>query len=83
MLILGRGLGGRWEAGFEVDKDYRNRGLGRLLVAASRHLVEPVEPLFMQVAIGNITSIRAILAGGFVPVCTEILFFREANESTS
>lgn len=75
MLTLGRGLACRWEAGFEVDPEHRNRGLGRLLVAAARHLVEPGEPLFMQVAIGNITSIRAILAGGFVPVCTEVLFY--------
>jgi hypothetical protein len=77
LLTIGRGLAGRWEAGFEVAAQYRNRGLGRTLVAASRRLVEPGEPLFMQVAIGNITSIRAILAGGFVPVCTEILFFQE------
>lgn len=75
MLTLGRGLAGRWEAGFEVDPEHRNRGLGRLLVAASRQLVEPGEPLFMQVAIGNMASIRAILVGGFLPVCTEVLFY--------
>ncbi len=28
----------------------------------------------MQVAPGNVASMRAILAGGFVPVGTEILF---------
>jgi hypothetical protein len=74
VLTVGRGLAGRWEAGFEVAPQQRNRGLGRSLVAAARHLVPPGELLFMQVAPGNIASIRAVLAGGFQPVGAEVLF---------
>jgi GNAT superfamily N-acetyltransferase len=80
LLTLGRGLAGRWEAGIEVDEAHRNRGLGRALAAASRHLVEPGAPLFMQVAIGNIASLRSILAAGFDPVGTEVLFRVESRE---
>lgn len=75
LLTLGRSLAGRWEAGFEVAAAHRNRGLGRAVVEASRCLIGPDEPLFMQVAIGNIASIKTDLDGGFVPVCAEVLFF--------
>src|SRR6266508_4150540 len=46
MLLLGRGLAGRRELAFEVEPARRNRGLGRRLVAAARHLTPPGEPLF-------------------------------------
>jgi len=74
LLTIGRGLAGRWEAGMEVAAPERNRGLGRALAAASRRLAPAGEGIFMQVAPGNVASMRAILAGGFVPVGTEILF---------
>lgn len=74
LLTIGRGLAGRWEAGMEVVAPERNRGLGRALAAASRRLAPPGEGIFMQVAPGNVASMRAILAGGLVPVGTEILF---------
>ncbi len=74
LLTIGRGLAGRWEAGMEVAAPQRNRGLGRALAAASRWLASPGEGIVMQVAPGNVASMRAILAGGFVPVGTEILF---------
>lgn len=74
LLTIGPGLAGRWEAGFEVAEEARNRGLGRALVAASRRLIGAGEGVFMQTAVGNIASLRAILAGGFVPVGAEVLF---------
>lgn len=76
VLIVGRGLAGRWEAALEVEAPNRNRGLGRALVAAARRLVEPDQPLFMQTAPGNAASLRAILAGGFRPIGGEVLFPR-------
>jgi GNAT superfamily N-acetyltransferase len=79
LLSLGRGLGGRWEAGFEVKPGCRNHGLGRALVAASRYLIEPGEGMFMQAAIGNIASLRAIIAGGFAPVGAEVLYYSETS----
>ncbi len=73
LLTLGRGVAGRWEAGFEVDASARNQGLGRRLAAAGRQLVPPGEFLFLQVAPGNATSLRAVLAAGFVPLGSEQL----------
>jgi GNAT superfamily N-acetyltransferase len=76
VLILGRGLAGRRELAFEVEPARRNRGLGRLLVAAARHLTPPGEPLFAQVAPGNAASLRAAEAAGFRPLGAEVLFRR-------
>jgi GNAT superfamily N-acetyltransferase len=78
MLLLGRGLAGRRELAFEVEPGRRNRGLGRRLVAAARHLVPPGEPLFAQVAAGNAASLRALEAAGFRPLGAEVLFDRGA-----
>jgi GNAT superfamily N-acetyltransferase len=76
VLVLGRGLAGRWEAAFEVDEQHRGRGLGRALVAAARSLVADDELVFMQTAPGNVASLHAILAGGFEPIGGEVLFLR-------
>jgi GNAT superfamily N-acetyltransferase len=76
VLVLGRGLAGRREVAFEVDPTRRNRGLGRSLVAAARHLTPPGEPLFAQVAPGNAASLRVVEAAGFHPVGAEVLFHR-------
>jgi hypothetical protein len=72
VLILGRGVGGRWELAIEVEPDYRGEGLGRMLAAAGRHLV-PGEMLWAQIAPGNAASVRAFLAAGFVPIGSEVL----------
>ncbi|MBI2912840.1 MAG: GNAT family N-acetyltransferase [Chloroflexi bacterium] len=77
MLVLGRGLVGRREAAFEVVPEGRGRGLGRALVAAARHLIPEGEPLFIQVAPGNVASVRAIIAAGFKPIAGEVLFLRQ------
>jgi hypothetical protein len=76
VIILGRGLARRWEVGFEIDARCRNLRLGRSIVAATRCLVPPGEPLFMQVAPGNAASMRAVIAGGFTPIGSEVLFVR-------
>jgi GNAT superfamily N-acetyltransferase len=80
VLLLGRGLAGRLEVAFEVDPARRNRGLGRLLVAAARHLVPQGEPLFAQVAPGNAASLRVLAAAGFRPVGAEVLFHRDGAD---
>jgi hypothetical protein len=79
VLVLGRGLAGRREVAFEVDPAARNRGLGRLLVAAARHLTPPGEPLFAQVAPGNAASLRVVGAAGFRPIGAEVLFHRDGG----
>jgi hypothetical protein len=72
VLVLGRGLAGRWEAAIEVDETQRNAGLGRRLAAAARRLVGP-GPVWAQVAPGNAASVRAFLAAGYRPVGAEAL----------
>ena len=75
LLIVGRGLSGRWEAAFEVAPSQRGRGLGRGLVRSSLRLVPEGEPVFVQVAPGNVSSFRALLAaGGFRPIGAEVLY---------
>jgi len=74
VLMVGRGLCGRWEVGCEVAPEHRNDGLGRRLVAAARGLVRAGDPLWAQVAPGNAASMRSTLAAGFVPVGAEVLF---------
>jgi GNAT superfamily N-acetyltransferase len=80
VLVLGRGLAGRRELAFEVDPARRNRGLGRLLAAAARHLTPPGEPLFAQIAPGNAASLRVVEAAGFRPVGAEVLFHRDGAD---
>ena len=76
VLVVGRGLAGRWEFAFEVEPEGRNRGLGRRLALAARGCVPEGEPLFGQVAPGNAASVRSVLAAGFRPVGSEVLFPR-------
>ncbi len=76
VLIVGRGICGRWEIGYEVAPEARDAGLGRRLVRAARGLVPAGEPVWAQVAPGNAASMRSTIAGGFVPVAAEVLFPR-------
>lgn len=76
VVLLGRGVSGRWEIAIEVDTDQRERGLGRALARAARHLVPADEQLWAQVAPANAASVRAFLAAGFRPVGAEILLSR-------
>jgi GNAT superfamily N-acetyltransferase len=73
VLVLGRGLGGRWEAAVEVEPGARNGGVGRALAAAARHVVPEGRPVWAQVAPGNASSLRAFLAAGYAPVGAEVL----------
>lgn len=74
MLLVGRGFAGRWEAAFEVPPDERNRGLGRALAQAARGLIPGNDALWLQASPGNAASLRAVLAAGFRPVGSEVLF---------
>ena len=74
VLILGRGVAGRWEVSMEVDPAARGRGLGTALVTAAPAFVPDGAPLWAQVATANTASLRAFLAAGYRPVAAEVLF---------
>jgi GNAT superfamily N-acetyltransferase len=74
VLVVGRGLAGRWEMAYEVDPASRGAGLGRRLAASAASLVPEGEPVFAQVAPGNVPSLRACLAAGYRPIGGEVLF---------
>jgi GNAT superfamily N-acetyltransferase len=76
LVMVGRGLCGRWEVGYEVTEAERGKGVGRRLVAAARGLAPAGVPLWAQVAPGNAASMRSTLAAGFVPAAAEVLFAR-------
>ncbi|WDV54694.1 GNAT family N-acetyltransferase [Streptomyces coeruleorubidus] len=80
VLVLGRGVAGRWEVAVEVDEGTRHRGLGRRLVAAARHLASGA-PVWAQVAAGNARSLRAFQAAGYRPVGSEVLLSARARSA--
>jgi hypothetical protein len=43
------------------------------LAYAARYLIPDGEQLFVQVAPGNVPSLRAVLAAGFTPIGAEVL----------
>ncbi|MDI6103680.1 GNAT family N-acetyltransferase [Actinoplanes sp. NEAU-A12] len=71
VIVLGRGVAGRWEVAVEVDERSRHRGLGRTLAVAARHLAPG--PLWSQQSPGNARSVRAFQAAGYRPVGSEAL----------
>lgn len=75
LLIVARGVAGRWETAIEVDEEVRHRGLGRALATAARHLIPAGASVWSQQATGNARSVRAFQAAGYRPVGAEALFF--------
>ncbi|MEV7781783.1 GNAT family N-acetyltransferase [Kitasatospora sp. NPDC088351] len=73
VLVLGRGVAGRWEGAIEVGPRARGRGLGRALALSARHLLPEGEWIWAQQAPGNAASVRAFQAAGYRPVGAETL----------
>lgn len=76
VLVLGRGLAGRWEAAIEVDAAARGRGLGKALATAARHLIPTGRNVWAQITPGNAASVRAFLHAGFTPIGSEVLLVK-------
>ncbi|MFE6663844.1 GNAT family N-acetyltransferase [Streptomyces sp. NPDC057697] len=72
VVILGRGVAGRWETAIEVAEGARGRGLGARLARAARHLV-PDAVVWAQQSPGNARSVRTFQAAGYRPVGSEAL----------
>ncbi|AWK10859.1 GNAT family N-acetyltransferase [Streptomyces spongiicola] len=72
VLVLGRGVAGRWEAAIEVDPEARGAGLGVRLAVAARHLV-PGTHVWAQQSPGNARSVRTFQRAGYRPVGSEAL----------
>jgi len=79
VVVLGRGVAGRWEAAIEVDPDARGRGLGRALALTARHLLPEGDLLWAQQSPGNARSVRAFQAAGYRPVAAEALLVHHAG----
>jgi RimJ/RimL family protein N-acetyltransferase len=75
IVLLRTGVAGRKEVAIEIDEAHRGKGLGRILAEAARAFVED-ELLFAQVSPGNVASLRAFLAAGYTPICSEVWFGR-------
>ncbi len=74
VVILGRGLVGRRELSVELfDPSVESSGAGRDLIGAGLACVPAGEWCWAQVAAGNARSLRAFLACGFTPICSEVL----------
>jgi hypothetical protein len=74
LVIVGRGLVGRWELSVELfDTGRSSAGAGRALITVGLGLVPEGEPCWAQVAAGNARSLRACLGAGFRPICSEVL----------
>lgn len=73
LLVVGRGVAGRYEVAVEVDEVFRGFGLGRSLFMAALGLVPAGELVWAQIAPGNAQSVRAALGAGFKPVGAEVL----------
>jgi hypothetical protein len=73
IVIIGEGIVGRIEVAMEIAPDHRDKGLGRELAQAAL-VFAAGDVLFAQVAPGNVASLRAFLAAGYRPICSEVWF---------
>ena len=74
-VILGNGCALRHEIAIEVQPGSRDQGLASRTLIEARRLIDPDQALFAQTAPGNAASLRALLAAGFRPIGSEVLFF--------
>ncbi|GAA1894359.1 N-acetyltransferase [Lapillicoccus jejuensis] len=70
VVSLGRGIGGLWELGLEVDAGGRRPGHAVWLASQVRRLVPVGEPVLASTAPGNTRALKVFLAAGFVPVAS-------------
>ncbi len=79
LVTIGRGLLDRTEVSVELTGAAHGRGHGRRLLMSALRAIPEGEPVFAQVAAGNSASLRAFLACGFVPICSEVIISPHAD----
>lgn len=79
MVLIGRGVAGRWEVSFEVDPAARGHDMGCGLARAALGLLPAGTPIFAQVSPGNAASLRSVLAAGYRPIGAEVLLSARAS----
>lgn len=79
LVALGRGLGGRWELGFELTGERPGTGHGGALLEQALGLVPSDEHLFAACAPGNARSLKVLLTAGFVPFGSEVILTPSTN----
>jgi hypothetical protein len=80
LVLLGKGVAGRWEVSFEVDPGGRGHNRGADLARAALGLLPAGTPIFAQVSPGNAASLRSVLTAGYRPIGAEVLL--PSQEST-
>ena len=73
LVVIGRGLVGRWELAVERHDAGGSGGHGRRLIRSGLARLPAGERCWAQVAPGNAASLRAFLSCGFVPIGSEVL----------
>jgi hypothetical protein len=73
LVLLGRGVAGRWEVSFEVDPVGRGHNRGADLARAALGLLPASTLIFAQVSPGNAASLRSVLRAGYRPIGAEVL----------
>ena len=74
LAIFGTGVAGRLELSVEIAPAQRGRGTAASLISEAVLTRKPGTPVFAQVSPGNVASLRAFLAAGFKPICSEVIF---------
>lgn len=74
-IDVGRGPGDRLDVFVQVDSSVQGGGgPSRELLAAALTMVPAGEQLFGSAPVHDTRALRTMLAGGFTPICTEVLF---------
>ena len=74
-IDIGRGPGDRRDVYVRVDSSRQGGGgPSRELLATALTMVKPGQQLFGSAPVHDVRALRTMLAGGFTPICTEVLF---------
>jgi GNAT superfamily N-acetyltransferase len=73
LVTLAHGLADRLELSIELSDDLQGKGIGAALLHDGLARVPAGQPVFAAVSPGNVRSLKAFLAAGFVPIGSEVI----------